>query len=257
MAATPARFCWYELLTPDPKASETFYRSVAGWGTQPSPVPGMPYTLLTVGDVPVGGMMELNEQMRASGASTGWIGYVAVDDVDAASAKAARLGAMVHVPPTDIPTIGRFSVITDPQGAAITLFTPSRAEPEAQVGQDKPGQVGWHELHTADWPKAMDFYAEMFGWEKGEGMDMKEMGIYQIFTIGGQMLGGMFNRSAAEPKPYWLYYVNTGDIDAAVGRVSAGGGKIVNGPMQVPGDAWIVQGIDPQGATFALVGKRG
>jgi predicted enzyme related to lactoylglutathione lyase len=59
------------------------------------------------------------------------------------------------------------------------------------------------------------------------------------------------------PAPFWLYYVNVGDIDAALERVKAAGGTILNGPMEVPGGDWILQGSDPQGAAFALVGKRG
>jgi uncharacterized protein len=83
------------------------------------------------------------------------------------------------------------------------------------------------------------------------------MGTYQLFTIGGQPMGGMFNRPPAVKAPFWLYYVNVGDIDAAAERVTAAGGKIINGPMQVPGGSWILQGMDPPGAMFALVGSKG
>ena len=74
--------------------------------------------------------------------------------------------------------------------------------------------------------------------------------------LGGDPIGGMFNRPAEVPVTFWLYYFNVDDIDAAVRRVEAGGGKVLNGPMEVPGGAWIIQGQDPQGAMFALVGPR-
>jgi predicted enzyme related to lactoylglutathione lyase len=107
-----------------------------------------------------------------------------------------------------------------------------------------------------DWQKAFGFYSELFGWQKSDAMPMGEMGTYQMFSTGGQAIGGMFNKPPAVPAPYWLYYFNVGDIDVAVERVWANGGQILNGPMEVPGGHWIIQGKDPQGAMFALVGKR-
>jgi predicted enzyme related to lactoylglutathione lyase len=86
---------------------------------------------------------------------------------------------------------------------------------------------------------------------------MGAMGIYQLFSIGGSTIGGMFNKLAVVPATFWLYYFNVGDFDVAVARVKAGGGEIANGPMEVPGGSWIVQAKDPQGAMFALVGRRG
>jgi predicted enzyme related to lactoylglutathione lyase len=87
-------------------------------------------------------------------------------------------------------------------------------------------------------------------------MDMGAMGAYQIFSIGGQAVGGMMNKPPMVPVPNWLYYINVADIDAAIDRVKTGGGQILNGPMQVPGGDWIIQGKDPQGAMFALVGRK-
>jgi len=87
-------------------------------------------------------------------------------------------------------------------------------------------------------------------------MDMGPMGTYQLFTIGGAAVGGMFNSPAAQMARFWLYYFNVSDIDAAGKRVSDGGGKITQGPQQVPGGGWIIQASDPQGAAFALHGSR-
>jgi predicted enzyme related to lactoylglutathione lyase len=85
-------------------------------------------------------------------------------------------------------------------------------------------------------------------------MDMGEMGKYQTFTAkGGGQGGGVMTKTPQEPVPFWLYYINVDAIDAAAERVKAAGGRIVNGPMPVPTNRWIVQGIDPQGAMFALL----
>ncbi|MCC7275037.1 MAG: VOC family protein [Alphaproteobacteria bacterium] len=257
MSASHGRFVWYELMTTDKKAAAAFYGDVVGWSTQDAPMPGMTYTMFAAQETPVAGLMDLPENARRMGAPPFWMGYVGVDDVDAGVAAARRLGGTVQVPPTDIPGIGRFAVVTDPQQATIALFKwadPSRDRPPAP---GTPGRIGWHELMAADWEKALGFYGELFGWRKGEPVPIGDMGIYQLFTAGGPPIGGMFNKPPMVPVAFWQYYFNVGDIDAAAARVTKGGGAILNGPMQVPGGDWIVQAKDPQGVAFALVGRRG
>lgn len=117
---------------------------------------------------------------------------------------------------------------------------PARNQP-AEPGT--PGRVGWHELLAADRERALAFYSELFGWQKADAMDMGAMGTYQLFPAGGQTIDGMFTEPPMVPTPYWLYYFNVGDIDAAVERVKTGGD---NGPMEVPGGGWIIQGKDPK-----------
>jgi predicted enzyme related to lactoylglutathione lyase len=86
---------------------------------------------------------------------------------------------------------------------------------------------------------------------------MGAMGIYQTFKTAGEQGGGMMTKMPQSPRPFWLYYFNVDAIDAASMRVKDAGGQIINGPMPVPGERWIVQGLDPQGAMFALLaGKR-
>jgi predicted enzyme related to lactoylglutathione lyase len=86
---------------------------------------------------------------------------------------------------------------------------------------------------------------------------MGPMGTYQLFKTGGDMAaGGMMTKPAAIPMPYWGYYFNVDALDAAVTRVTAGGGNILNGPLEVPGPMWIVNCMDPQGAVFSLVSVK-
>jgi predicted enzyme related to lactoylglutathione lyase len=257
MPVSQGRFVWYELMTTDTVAAKAFYGNVVGWGAQDGPVPGMAYTLFTAGGMPVSGLMDQPEDARKIGAPPSWIGYVAVDDVDATAERAKRLGGTIHVPPRDIPSVGRFSVIADPQSAALALFKPLNSCEDQPAEPGTPGRVGWHELLAADWEQALAFYNELFGWQKADAMDMGAMGTYQLFSAGGPAIGGMFTKPPMVPAPHWLYYFTVGDIDAAVERVKAGGGQIHNGPMEVPGGGWIIQAKDPQGAEFALFGKRG
>lgn len=256
MPRSPCPFVWYELMTADAAAAETFYQAVLGWQMQDAGMPGMRYTILSAGSTPIGGLMALDEAARAAGALPGWIGYLGVDDVDAAARRVVAAGGSIHVPPDDIPGVGRFSVVADPQRAPFVLFRGATPQAPAQAEPGTPGHVGWHELHAGDGPEAFRFYQDQFGWTADEAMDMGPMGVYQLFTTGGEAVGGVMNKSEGMPRPCWLFYVNVESIDAAVERVRTHGGQILHGPHEVPGGSWIVQGLDPQGAMFALVGPR-
>jgi uncharacterized protein len=256
MAGSQSPFVWYELMSTDVAAAKVFYSKVVGWSTQDMPMPDMTYTVLQAGDIGIGGMMPLAPSARQAGMKPCWVGYIHADDVDAAASKLEQLGGKIHRPPTDIPTVGRFAAVADPQGAAFHLFKPGQpAQPRKHPPANAAGQIGWHELHTTAWPQAFDFYHAMFGWLKGDSVDMGAMGTYQLFTLD-VAIGGMMNSPAAAAQCFWLYYFNVGDIDAAGERISAGGGKVQHGPQQVPGGSWIIQATDPQGAWFAVVGSR-
>ena len=255
MVNSHGRFVWYELMTTDIDAAKAFYTKVVGWGTQDASMPGMAYTLFTVGGASVSGLMGLPEDARKIGEKPSWIGYVGVDDVDAAADWIKRLGGAVHVPPQDILNISRFSVVADPQMATLALLQWLRPRREQPAELSAPGRIRWHELLAADWEKAFAFYGELFGWEKADA-DVDAMGAYQLFSAGGQTIGGMFTKPSTVPIPFWLYYFNIGDVDAAAKRVKAGGGQILEGPIEVPGGIRIARCTDPQGAMFALTAKR-
>lgn len=255
MTANPSKFVWYELITSDVDAAENFYKTVVGWKSEPWESGGeMRYVIMKAGDTGVAGVMATPAE--AAGMKPAWIGYLYSADVDAATESVRKAGGKVIREPEDIPEIGRFSVVTDPQGALFMMITP-KGEGGTPAPQMTPGHVGWHELLAADWKSAFDFYASQFHWTKGDAVDMGEMGTYQLFAAGGDAIGGMMTKPPQIPSPpYWLYYFNVGDIDAAAKRVTENNGKVLMGPIQVPGGAWIVQCTDPQGALFALVGSR-
>jgi predicted enzyme related to lactoylglutathione lyase len=253
---TPCNFVWYELMTSDDTAALDFYVKVVGWKSQDAGQPAMKYTLLVADEAPIAGLMALPKEACDAGAKPAWVGYIGVDDVDAYVQRIARAGGKAHVPPTDIPGIGRFAMVADPHGSAFSLFKATAPMDQPPADANKPGLVGWHELYALDGEKAFDFYAEMFGWTKADAIDMGEMGRYQLFAAGGAPIGGMMTKPANLPMPFWNYYFQVDAIGAALERVKAGKGQVVNGPMQVPGGSWIVQSIDPQGAMFSLVSAK-
>lgn len=247
-------FCWYELMTSDAEAAADFYRHVVGWTAEPMADSPMPYTVLQVDGAGVGGIFPLSPEMIAAGVSPGWMGYIAVADVDASQTQAVTLGGVAHKPAEDIPGIGRFAMMADPGGAVFTLFKANDGTPPPTG--TSPGHIGWRELMARSLDEEWAFYSALFGWTKGAVHDMGPMGDYLLFKTGGdQDVGGMMTKPATLPASFWAYYVFVDGIRAAADRIAAKGGQVVNGPMQVPGGDWILQAMDPQGAFFCLTSR--
>lgn len=252
MAQHPIRgsFLWNELLTTDPGAAARFYGDVVGWKAQAWEGDSS-YSMWMAPGGPAGGVMALPAEAAAMGAPPNWLPYIGTPDVAATVAAARRLGARVMKDTTEIPTVGHFAVVADPQGATFAAFTPSSAE--GAGGAPGIGQFSWHELATTDHRAALDFYRELFGWEKLAVHDMGPMGEYLLFGVAGKQLGGMFDKPAEMPAPpHWLSYVRVEDVARTAARVSGAGGRLLMGPHQVPGGDWIAQILDPQGAAVAL-----
>ena len=258
MSEDHGRFIWYELLTTDQEDAKRFYGEVVGWIYDDMTAADMTYSVANADDAGVAGIMLIPPQAKAMGVPPNWSGYVYVDDCDAAAEKVKTLGGSVMRDPQDIPGIGRFAVVADPSGAVFQVMKPvppPQARPKIAPGTK--GHADWRELYSGDVDQALAFYAEMFGWKKDAVHDMGPMGSYILFANQDGQVGGMMNKPVQVARPGWLYYFQVGDIDSAAARVTSAGGRIVNGPMEVPGGAWIIQGVDPQGAMFALVGRKG
>jgi len=255
MVASHGRFVWYELVTTDVAAATAFYSRVMGWGAWDASMPGRPYILFGDGKSAISALTPLPNEARQMGVQPTWVGYVGVDDLDATAERVVRLGGTVQVPPTDVLDVSRFSVFADPQSARLALFKWRNPAQQPPAAPHATGRVGWRELVAADWEQAWTFYAELFGWQKEEA-GVSEAATYRLFSAGGEMIGGMFTKPATIPAPFWLYYFNTDDIDAAAQRVTSGGGQVLDGPLETVGGSWVIRCADPQGAEFALEGIR-
>jgi len=254
MSDNRGRFVWYDLMTSDPDAAQSFYTKLIGWGTEAWEGP-MPYTMWTSQGSSLGGVMTLSQDAKKAGAPPNWLGYVHTPHLDETVSTAQENGGNVMVPATEIPKVGRFSVLADPQGAIFAAFTPEAQPPAGHDGPPRVGDFSWHELNTTDHDNAWGFYESLFGWDKADAMDMGEMGTYQMYKQKGAdlPLGGMFNKPAEMPgPPFWLYYIRVDDVRASVEDVKKLGGQVLNGPMEVPGGDHVAQCMDPQGAAFAL-----
>ena len=179
------KFVWYDQMSNDLAGAEKFYSKVVGWDLAPNTMNSQKYTLLKAGDNMVGGLMPIPEDAAKMGARPAWMGYIAVDDVKKYADKVKAAGGVIHRPPTEIPNVGTFAVAGDPSGAGFLLFKGEGGEAPKQDPM-KPGHIGWHELHGGDPEKSFAFYSGLFGWTKGEALNMGAMGTYQIFSTGGQ-----------------------------------------------------------------------
>ena len=255
-AAPIGKFVWYEYMGDDLKAAVDFYAAVLGWTVQDSGMADFEYEVASAGETPVAGMMAIPADARAMGAKPSWMGYVWVENVDAAIPKLMAAGGKVFKAPSDIPGVGRFAVVADPYGGTFMLFRDSDANPPPPAAPGTPGTVGWRELHADDGAKAFAFYSHFFGWNKDGEFDMGPIGVYHLFNTRHGERGGIMTRMAQTPAAFWLYYFNVEDAEAAAGRITSHGGRVVNGPQEVPGGQWIVQAHDPQGAMFAVVAPK-
>jgi predicted enzyme related to lactoylglutathione lyase len=237
------------------KGAESFYKNVVGWTTSPFEGAGQPYTMFNrSANQSVGGVMTKPPDMKAP---PFWAMYVGVPKLEEAAAHIKRLGGQAHTEVISIPDVGRLQMMMDPQGAAFYIIEPSSSERRPE-GAPEVGDASWHELMTTDWRAAMKFYEQVFGWKPSQAMDMGEMGTYQMFDRPHGMIGGMMNKppEMANVPPNWQIYFRVPDVHAAAERIKANGGKILNGPMEVPDGDWVVNAMDPQGAAFGLHTKK-
>ncbi len=247
---------WYELMTDAPDAAQAFYGKVMGWSFEKMPgAPGQDYRVFTAADGEgVGGVMKAPD-----GASFApiWAVYFGVTDVDAMAGKVRALGGSVHMEPQNIPGVGRFAFVADPQGALFYLMRGNDEEDSTAYAQMKPGHCTWNELVTSDQAAALTFYRALFGWEKIGAMPMGEMGDYTFIRGAGTDIGAMMNGQNPDTPPYWNFAFQIPDIDAAKAAVEMGGGTITHGPIKLPvGDDWLIQTNDPQGAKVMFTGAR-
>ena len=248
------RFVWHDLLTTEPDAATRFYPRVTGWTVQqwdedPS------YRMWVAGGVPIGGVTRLPDEARRMGASPHWMPHITVPDVDATIRQATGIGGRIVAPARDL-SVGRYAVLADPSGAIVSVFKPAPTSGGGPPDDAVPmmGDFSWHELATKDYKAAWDYYRALFGWVPKGSFDMGPAGTYWMFGRPGvdRALGGMYNKGPNVPNAHWLCYVRVASADRAAQTTAGLGGRVTNGPMDVPGGDRVAMLADPQGAAFAV-----
>ncbi|MDC0744361.1 VOC family protein [Polyangium mundeleinium] len=238
-----ARFCWYELRTTDTGAAQAFYADVLG--LQIRDTPGG--SLFFRGDQAVAGCSALPELAAARGAPAHWLGHIGVRDVEGLSRRILAQGGEPLGPTRTLESGATRVILRDPFGSVLALVSPNHAA--------STGVVVWHDLNTRDHGRAWALYSELFGWKATETEDLgPEFGVYAKFSWdeAGTSVGGMVS-SARLPHihPHWLFAFHVEDLDEALAKVNARGGKVL-APRQLPSGERIAACEDAQGAAFAL-----
>jgi len=243
------RFVWHDLMTNNPDASVRFYSELFGWESRQIEMGGMgKYTFFKAGGRENGGMVSMDPTM---GIPSHWLSYLTVDDVDELVQRAGELGIEVRFPPTDIPEVGRFSVLADPTGAHFAAFRGQKPAPVFE-GPSPAGAFCWNELLTRDTDAARAFYTKVCGWGTGQ-VDMGEAGVYTLFKDGDTEVAGMMAMpEKAEGPSTWLLYIAVDDVDAAAARLGELGGRLYVDPRDIPEVGRFAVAADPNGAMFAV-----
>jgi predicted enzyme related to lactoylglutathione lyase len=244
-------FVWHELMSKDVKRSIAFFTELFGWTTQDHDMGPMgTYTMLFRNGAGFGGAMTIQHADHPSH----WMGYIGTGNVDEATARIQRMGGKVAVPPTDIPNAGRFSVVSDPQGAWFALYKSADMPPDPSKPMHDRQEVGgfaWSELMTTDIEGAKAFYAENFNWKPGDAMPFGPGG-YHFMMRGENPICGLFQKPDEVPVPNWTHYVRVEDADATFARATSLGASVMMPPETVPGMVRFAVLADPTGAVFGI-----
>ena len=247
---------WYELITADPDAAEAFYGAVLGW-TFSRPPGGLSrgYRVGSAADVPVAGILPRPE---GAAIADSWFVYFAVEDPDATIDALEKKGGSVHMPATEIPGVGRIALVSDPQGIPFYVM---RGEGDGGSrsfmpgGQALVGHSVWNELTTSDPAAAIAFYGAILGIRQEGAMPMGALGDYQFLHAGDSGIGAVMAEGPSGRKAWQVYFL-VSEIGAAVNRLAEAGGKILQGPDEIPGGAFSVVAEDAGGIRFGMVGHR-
>ena len=252
---------WFELTSSDQDKAQAFYEQVAGWTIDTSPFAEHGgYRLANAPDGDgVAGIMKPPPGMAGV---PGWAVHFAADDVDAMAKQVTALGGQVHAGPMDIPHVGRFATVADPQGVTFQIMRGDSPQDSQAFRQALPGSTGtlghgvWIELATPDPDGALDFYGRLFGWAEQGAMPMGAMGHYTFIGAGDARPGAIMSSATTSAPARWNWYVHVPDIDAAIATATAKGGTLMQGPDQIPGGDHSAKLTDAEGHQIGVVGPR-
>lgn len=245
------KYVWHDLFTTDPEAAQAFYGQLFGWEVKGMPMPGLPndtYDMLHNQGEDFGGCMGMDP---SQGGTPRWTPYITVPDtVDAAVERAAAKGGTVVMPPMDIPDVGRFAMVRDPDGTLTNPFSPIDNTEVPTKGTPPLGAITWNEIWVNDLERGKDFYSAVYGWSIAES-DMGGDVRYFICNTGDQMRGG-FGATGGQMPATTVFYVLVADLDASAAKVAELGGQTEGPIIEIPDVGRIQWARDPQGTQFCL-----
>ncbi len=256
---------WYELMTGDLPKAQAFYGGLIGWQVVDAQMPDMDYFLAMQPKgadevAAIGGIMPLTEEMTAAGARPVWLPYFGVDDVDVAVERAVAHGATVQLPAFDVPHVGRMAMLMHPHAGVFYVMRGFSEEPSVSYAAREAlvGHAAWNELASSDPAAAKALLADMLGYQQEGALEMGPLGHYEFLQVAGGAfgVGAVMPLMEGIPVSQWTTYFRIADIDKGAAYVSANGGEMIAGPMEIPGGDYSFTAMDPDGAVFGCVGPR-
>lgn len=245
--AAQGRFVWHDLMTSDAATARDFYTQLFGWRVQELNMAGFTVLLLKNDDRSIGTIMA-----ETSLPSSHWMPYVAVADVEAACRRVTELGGSIGSPAASAPKLGRFAIVSDPQGGTFSpLKRPNDVGPPPDPSRWAPGDFCWEELVTPDPESAASFYAALCGWQV-ELAPMSQP--YWMAKNDGLPVGGLTQPApgVTPDRPYWLPYIGVDDVDDTAARATDLGATVTVPPTDIPGMGRFAILTDPVGAAVGL-----
>jgi uncharacterized protein len=250
MSHLPGKFVWFEHVSADIPKARKFYDALFGWHTESIPMGAQRYSMILNGDGTtsegIGGYRGVDASARPA-----WMSYLSVTDVDASYVAALAAGASALSPPTDFGPFGRGATLTDPTGAAFSIWKSAEGD-QPDAAKTPIGSWCWNELWTTDDARALAFYEQVFGYAH-DTMELGADGIYYMVKTGEIARGGVMHSVRADAPSMWLPYVAVADCDATATRARALGGKVLMEPSDIPSVGRYAIAEDTLGAAIAFI----
>ena len=238
---------WHDLNTRDTAKAAAFYGELFGWQVRSREMGATKHDFFYLGEEGFGCLVKQDGKDRMP---PHWVGYVQVDDLDAAVKRAVRGGGSAPVPRMAITEKDAFAILKDPLGAVFAAYYTANPLPPGYPKQG-PGLFCWEELLTTDPKRMLVFYGEVFGWTS-DAVQMP-MGTYHILKSGDAHVGGIMQMPPGVPAPpHWLSYVAVTDVDKTAAKAVKLGAMQHVAPTDIPNVGRFSVHADPQGAVFAL-----
>jgi predicted enzyme related to lactoylglutathione lyase len=251
----PGKVVWRDLIADSPQATMRFYGDLFGWEFEPLGA-GINYTLIRHRGRPIGGMVDQNQLPTRADISQ-WVVVMAVEDIDSAAGQVAEGGGQVLTPPTSLGDRGRIAVVTDPQGAVLSLLQTRDGDPADSAVESRPGDFLWDELWTSDPDSARRFLQGLAPF-RSEAMTLgsQEMPVdYRLLTTGDRPRAGIRPLPDPAMSPTWVSFLQVADeaaLDDILARVESLGGRVLVPAMARPRGGKVAIVADPSGAGIGL-----
>ncbi|WP_193926259.1 VOC family protein [Arthrobacter dokdonensis] len=243
--------CWIDLMTSDPAKAKEFYTALFGWTYEVGDEEKYGgYTTAFKDGKSVAGLMQSDQD--DAGYPDMWSTYLRVGDIDATVAAATAAGGVTYMAPMDVPEQGKMAMLGDPGGASVGVWEFGGHTGFQAHAVD--GAASWHELWTKDYPGALKFYQDVFGWKTAVMSDTAEFK-YSTVGEGQDAVAGVLDATNDLPghlPSTWQVYFQVADADASVATALSLGATVIQAAEDTPFGR--LAGLtDPTGAMFKII----